>query len=61
MRGPEPSPTDAATVRIHGGFDAALMRDELTGAAMLLDEQVVSASSAKTIHRLVVRKPQPRG
>jgi hypothetical protein len=28
---------------------------------MLLDEEVVSASSAKTIHRLVVRKPQPRG
>jgi hypothetical protein len=52
---------DAETVRIYGGFDAAPMRDELTGAAMLLDEEVVSVSSAKTIHRLVVRKPQPRG
>jgi hypothetical protein len=25
---------------------------------VLLDEEVVSASSAKTIHRLVVRKPE---
>jgi len=52
---------DAETVRIYGGFDAALMRDELTCAEMLLDGEVVSASSVKTIHRLVVRKPQPRG
>jgi hypothetical protein len=57
----EPWPMDAETVRIYGGFDAAPMRDERTGAAKLLDEEVVSVSSAKTIHRLVVRKPQPRG
>jgi hypothetical protein len=46
---------DTETVRIYGGFDAALMRDELTGAAMLLDEEAVGASSAQTIHRPVVR------
>jgi hypothetical protein len=34
------------------------MGGELTGAAMLPNEEVVSVSSAKTIHRLVVRKPQ---
>jgi ABC-type nitrate/sulfonate/bicarbonate transport system substrate-binding protein len=42
-------------------FKDGTLRDELTCAAMLLDEEVVSASSAKTIRRPVVRKPQPRG
>ena len=42
--------------RLYAAFDAALVRAELTGAAPLLDEEVVSASSAKKIHRIVVRK-----
>jgi SAM-dependent methyltransferase len=46
--------------RLYGAFEADLVRGQLADAAMLLDEEVVSASSAKTIHRLVVRKPQPR-
>jgi SAM-dependent methyltransferase len=43
--------------RLYAAFDARLVRDELAGAITLLDEQVVSASSGKTIHRLVVQKP----
>jgi SAM-dependent methyltransferase len=42
--------------RLYAAFDASLVRAELTAAAMLLDEEVVSASSGKKIHRLVVRK-----
>jgi hypothetical protein len=42
--------------RLYAAFDASLVRAELTAATMLLDEEVVSASSGKTIHRLVVRK-----
>ena len=34
----------------------SLVRAELAGMTMLLNEQVVSASSGKKIHRLVVRK-----
>jgi SAM-dependent methyltransferase len=47
--------------RLYGAFDAGLVRRALDGVAVLLDEEVVSASSAKTIHRFVVRKPQPPG
>jgi SAM-dependent methyltransferase len=43
--------------RLYGAFEADLVRRQTAGAAVLLDEEVVSASSAKTIHRLVVRKP----
>jgi SAM-dependent methyltransferase len=43
--------------RLYGAFDVDLVRRETAGATVLLDEEVVSASSAKTIHRLVVRKP----
>jgi SAM-dependent methyltransferase len=43
--------------RLYAAFDAALVRDELAAATLLLDEEVVSASSGKKIHRLVVRKP----
>jgi SAM-dependent methyltransferase len=46
--------------RLYGAFDADLVRGQSAGA-VLLDEEVVSASSAKTIHRLVVGKPQPGG
>jgi SAM-dependent methyltransferase len=42
--------------RLYAAFDAALVRDELKAATTLLDEEVVSASSGKKIHRLVVRK-----
>jgi hypothetical protein len=33
------------------------VRDALQGMTMLLDEEVVSASSGKVIHRLVARRP----
>jgi SAM-dependent methyltransferase len=42
--------------RLYAAFDAALVRAELTTATMLLDEEVISASSGKKIHRLVVKK-----
>lgn len=42
--------------RLYAAFDAKLVRDELSTAITLLDEDVVSASSGKTIHRLVVKK-----
>ncbi len=42
--------------RLYAAFDAALVRAELTSADLLLDEEVVSASSGKAIHRIVARK-----
>ncbi|MEI9925955.1 MAG: class I SAM-dependent methyltransferase [Bradyrhizobium sp.] len=42
--------------RLYAAFDAELVRAELAGATSLLDEEVVSASSGKKIHRIVVRK-----
>jgi len=42
--------------RLYAAFDAKLVRDELSATITLLDEEVVSASSGKTIHRLVVKK-----
>jgi len=42
--------------RLYAAFDAELVRSELSKTTMLLDEEVVSASSGKTIHRLVVKK-----
>ncbi|HZR87645.1 MAG TPA: class I SAM-dependent methyltransferase [Bradyrhizobium sp.] len=42
--------------RLYAAFDAKLVRDELAKAITLLDEEVVSASSGKTVHRLVVQK-----
>ena len=42
--------------RLYAAFDAELVRTELSKTTMLLDEEVVSASSGKTIHRLVVKK-----
>ena len=53
--------TDGADVRdahgrLYAAFDAALVRNELAAATLLLDEEVVSASSGKKIHRIVVRK-----
>jgi hypothetical protein len=43
--------------RLYGAFDAVSVRDLLAGAQVLLDEEVVSASSKKTVHRFVVRQP----
>ncbi|UGY16616.1 class I SAM-dependent methyltransferase [Bradyrhizobium septentrionale] len=42
--------------RLYAAFDAALVRTELAAAELLLDEEVVSASSGKDIHRLVASK-----
>jgi 2-polyprenyl-3-methyl-5-hydroxy-6-metoxy-1,4-benzoquinol methylase len=46
--------------RLYAAFDASLVSAELTGTMLLLDEQVVSASSGKTIHRFVIRKALQR-
>ncbi len=42
--------------RLYAAFDAALVRAELTSAELLHDEEIVSASSGKIIHRIVARK-----
>jgi SAM-dependent methyltransferase len=42
--------------RLYAAFDAKLVRDALSTTIPLLDEEVMSASSGKTIHRLVVKK-----
>ena len=42
--------------RLYAAFDAALVWAELAATTPLLDEEVVSASSGKKIHRLVVKK-----
>jgi SAM-dependent methyltransferase len=42
--------------RLYAAFDASLVLAELSVAMLLVDEEVVSASSGKKIHRLVVRK-----
>src|ERR1700674_5529970 len=42
--------------RLYAAFDAVVVRAELATATPLLDEEVVSASSGKKIHRLVVKK-----
>jgi SAM-dependent methyltransferase len=43
--------------RLYAAFDSRLVAAQLTGAAILLDEEAVSASSGKRIHRTVARKP----
>ena len=43
--------------RLFAAFDAALVLAELKATTVLLDEEVISASSGKKIHRLVVKKP----
>jgi SAM-dependent methyltransferase len=42
--------------RLYAAFDVLLVVAELSAVTLLLNESVVSASSAKKIHRLVVRK-----
>jgi SAM-dependent methyltransferase len=43
--------------RLYAAFDAELVRRALRGATILLDEDVLSASSGKRIHRIVARCP----
>jgi hypothetical protein len=42
--------------RLYTAFDAALVHGALANATLLLDEEAVSASSGKTIHRIVARR-----
>jgi hypothetical protein len=42
--------------RLYSAFDAQLVRGALSGAERLLDDEPVSASSGKKIHRIVVRR-----
>jgi len=43
--------------RLYAAFDSALVLTELRATTVLLDQEAVSASSGKMIHRLVVKKP----
>ena len=43
--------------RLYTAFDAGLVVAELKATTVLLDEEAVSASSGKKVHRLVVKKP----
>jgi len=45
--------------RLYAAFDAAEVRAALRPAPLLLDEELVSVSSGKRIHRLVVSKGGP--
>jgi hypothetical protein len=42
--------------RLYGAFDTDFVRGLLANAQVLLDEEVVSVSSEKKIHRFVVRR-----
>jgi SAM-dependent methyltransferase len=42
--------------RLYTAFEASLVLAELAAATILLDEEVVSASSGKIVHRIVARK-----
>jgi 2-polyprenyl-3-methyl-5-hydroxy-6-metoxy-1,4-benzoquinol methylase len=42
--------------RLYAAFDADLVRSELASGTILFDEDVVSASSGKRIHRIVARR-----
>jgi hypothetical protein len=42
--------------RLYSAFKADLVRDALGTAKILHDEEVTSASSGKTIHRIITRK-----
>lgn len=46
--------------RLYAVVDAAGVRNALGPAELLLDEEVTSRSSGKTIHRVIVRKSQQR-
>jgi len=42
--------------RLYAAFDASLVRAELSATTLRRDEEVISASSGKTIHRVVAQK-----
>ncbi|MBA5606705.1 class I SAM-dependent methyltransferase [Duganella sp. FT3S] len=42
--------------RLYGAFDPLLVRHALSDAVIILDEQVASTSSGKTIRRIIARK-----
>ena len=42
--------------RLYAAFDAALVRQAMSGMTLLLDEEIVSASSGKAVHRIVARR-----
>lgn len=44
--------------RLYAAFDTSIVRAQLSTATLLLDEEVVSASSGKKIHRLVAKKDE---
>jgi SAM-dependent methyltransferase len=44
--------------RLYAAFDSTLVRDALGDATVLLDEQAISASSGKPIHRIVAKAAQ---
>jgi SAM-dependent methyltransferase len=43
--------------RLYAAFEADLVRSELPAGSLLLDEDLLSASSGKRIHRIVARRP----
>ncbi len=47
--------------RLYAAFAPSLVTEALAGAAILLDEQATSASSGKTIHRVIARKDAAGG
>jgi hypothetical protein len=49
-------PDFPAQGRLYSAFGAVLVTDALAGAAILFDEDAVSASSGQTIHRVIARK-----
>jgi SAM-dependent methyltransferase len=42
--------------RLYAAFDASLVREALGRAEILFDEEAVSASSGKIVHRIIARK-----
>jgi hypothetical protein len=42
--------------RLYAAFDERCVTRALAGATILLDEETLSASSGKTIHRIIARK-----
>jgi SAM-dependent methyltransferase len=45
-----------AHARLYAAFDKELVLEALSGAAILLDEEATSASSGKTIHRILAHR-----
>ncbi len=45
--------------RLYAAFDPELVRRQLPAGTILLDEEIVSASSGKRVHRIVARRSGP--